>query len=221
LYPIFSFIFFSLIQKIKAAKEIGVCTTTLKNVCRKRGIPRWPYRKITCLDRKISELQSSFIMDNFSTFPSLTNSLMIHHQTPKETNIISESSSQQSSDEFSKSPTSFDLQPISISTPLSDPVTPNPRLIEMLEKSLLNLCRETMNEAANEYGRKHFSKKSMEIKDYVPFLVELRPKNYFTPEKSSPSHFKKESHHPFFNDILFFQSPQNPPKKKRRVEAEF
>lgn len=35
----------------------GVCTTMLKKVCRRNGIPRWPYRKIKSLDTMIATLQ--------------------------------------------------------------------------------------------------------------------------------------------------------------------
>ena len=36
------------------AKELGVCTTFLKKRCRVLGIPRWPFRKITSLQKKLS-----------------------------------------------------------------------------------------------------------------------------------------------------------------------
>ncbi|KAL7591060.1 hypothetical protein Lser_V15G33652 [Lactuca serriola] len=37
-----------------AAKEIRVCPTVIKKICRKHGLLRWPYRKIKSIERKIS-----------------------------------------------------------------------------------------------------------------------------------------------------------------------
>jgi hypothetical protein len=41
-----------------AAKKFGVCATVLKKICRSVGIPRWPYRKITSIDRMINTLEN-------------------------------------------------------------------------------------------------------------------------------------------------------------------
>jgi len=34
----------------QVSKELGICATVLKKICRKNGIPRWPHRKIKSLD---------------------------------------------------------------------------------------------------------------------------------------------------------------------------
>lgn len=39
-------------------KELGVCATMLKKICRKNGIPRWPYRQIKSLNRMIASLEA-------------------------------------------------------------------------------------------------------------------------------------------------------------------
>jgi len=40
----------------QVAKELGVCATILKKICRRNGIPRWPHRKIKSLDKMIYNL---------------------------------------------------------------------------------------------------------------------------------------------------------------------
>mmetsp|Transcript_22863 Transcript_22863/g.51528 ORF Transcript_22863/g.51528 Transcript_22863/m.51528 type:complete len:291 (-) Transcript_22863:167-1039(-) len=43
--------YFRLPEKV-VAKQLGICLTSLKKVCRSHGIDRWPYRKMKSLDRK-------------------------------------------------------------------------------------------------------------------------------------------------------------------------
>lgn len=40
-----------------AAKKLGVGLTVLKRICRKFGVPRWPYRKLKSLDRLITNVE--------------------------------------------------------------------------------------------------------------------------------------------------------------------
>lgn len=41
----------------EAAKKLGVGLTVLKRICRKFGVPRWPYRKLKSLDRLITNVE--------------------------------------------------------------------------------------------------------------------------------------------------------------------
>jgi len=41
------------------AKELGVCATVLKKICRRNGIPRWPHRKIKSIDKRVVTLETT------------------------------------------------------------------------------------------------------------------------------------------------------------------
>jgi hypothetical protein len=41
----------------EAARKLGVGLTVLKRICRKFGVPRWPYRKLKSLDRLITNVE--------------------------------------------------------------------------------------------------------------------------------------------------------------------
>mmetsp|Transcript_28815 Transcript_28815/g.66582 ORF Transcript_28815/g.66582 Transcript_28815/m.66582 type:complete len:292 (-) Transcript_28815:47-922(-) len=49
------------------AKQLGVCLTSLKKICRQNGITRWPYRKLKSLDKKINKLESALTTSNGSS----------------------------------------------------------------------------------------------------------------------------------------------------------
>ncbi|KAG0455490.1 hypothetical protein HPP92_024507 [Vanilla planifolia] len=48
----------------EAAKELRICSTALKKICRKHGMSRWPHRKIKSIDRRISNLLRDLRTDN-------------------------------------------------------------------------------------------------------------------------------------------------------------
>ncbi|GMH34699.1 hypothetical protein BSKO_02560 [Bryopsis sp. KO-2023] len=39
-----------------AAKELGICPTVLKKICRKHGLTRWPHRKLRSIDKNLEKL---------------------------------------------------------------------------------------------------------------------------------------------------------------------
>jgi len=39
-----------------ASREIGICATLLKKICRKYGIPRWPFRKLKSIEKAMVNL---------------------------------------------------------------------------------------------------------------------------------------------------------------------
>ena len=61
------------------AKELGICATVLKKICRKNGINRWPHRKIKSIDKMIESLE-----ELTHTNPNDLPSLLTDIQTLKE-----------------------------------------------------------------------------------------------------------------------------------------
>lgn len=49
--------FLHLPEKV-VAKQLGICLTSLKKLCRQHGIYRWPYRKLKSLDKKLAKGES-------------------------------------------------------------------------------------------------------------------------------------------------------------------
>ncbi len=41
-----------------AAKKLGVCTTAIKNVCRKVGIKQWPHRRLKTVEKRLALLNA-------------------------------------------------------------------------------------------------------------------------------------------------------------------
>lgn len=44
----------------QVAKELKVCATILKKICRRNGISRWPHRKIRSIEKRIGNLEQSY-----------------------------------------------------------------------------------------------------------------------------------------------------------------
>lgn len=51
----------------QVAKELGICATILKKICRKNGIPRWPHRKIKSLDKRLALLEDNLKKEEANT----------------------------------------------------------------------------------------------------------------------------------------------------------
>lgn len=49
-----------------AAGELGICTTMLKQICRRLGIQRWPHRKIQSLNSTIYQLETTLARNDLS-----------------------------------------------------------------------------------------------------------------------------------------------------------
>jgi len=50
----------------QVAKNLGVCLTSLKKLCRHHGIHRWPYRKLKSIEKKIHRIRQSSSFDDHS-----------------------------------------------------------------------------------------------------------------------------------------------------------
>lgn len=50
----------------EAAREIKVCSTVIKKICRKSDVKRWPHRKVKKIRKKISTLREFLNRSNIS-----------------------------------------------------------------------------------------------------------------------------------------------------------
>ena len=50
--------YFNIPEK-QVAKNLGVCLTSLKKLCRHHGIHRWPYRKLKSIEKKIHRIRQN------------------------------------------------------------------------------------------------------------------------------------------------------------------
>eukprot|EP00242_Pyramimonas_sp_CCMP2087_P012128 CAMPEP_0198211208 /NCGR_PEP_ID=MMETSP1445-20131203/22688_1 /TAXON_ID=36898 /ORGANISM="Pyramimonas sp., Strain CCMP2087" /LENGTH=334 /DNA_ID=CAMNT_0043885421 /DNA_START=140 /DNA_END=1141 /DNA_ORIENTATION=- len=49
-----------------AAKELGICLTMLKKMCRQHGLKRWPHRKLKSIDKILGSLNNSLLTERSS-----------------------------------------------------------------------------------------------------------------------------------------------------------
>jgi len=50
----------------EAAASLGLCTTLLKQLCRRLGVKRWPQRKLSAIDRRVGQLEAKLAKNNIS-----------------------------------------------------------------------------------------------------------------------------------------------------------
>lgn len=48
---------------VEVARQLGICTTLLKKICRKNKINRWPYRQIRSITKSIQSLEMAMLND--------------------------------------------------------------------------------------------------------------------------------------------------------------
>jgi len=51
---------------VEVARQLGICTTLLKKVCRKNGIFRWPYRQIKSITKSIQSLEVASLNESLN-----------------------------------------------------------------------------------------------------------------------------------------------------------
>lgn len=49
---------------VEVAKQLGICTTLLKKICRKSKIKRWPYRQIRSITKSVQSLEMASLNDS-------------------------------------------------------------------------------------------------------------------------------------------------------------
>lgn len=53
----------------EASQKLSLCPTVVKKICRKHGVKRWPYRKVSALSAlTLSFVQHSFMISPFTCY---------------------------------------------------------------------------------------------------------------------------------------------------------